>query len=81
MIKLTKRQAKRRFNQGFTILLKTSRVTEQMIDFSPYLFWFELKKSVCDEQGETFDSVVNAYSYYNCNKELGLRVNYYIYSQ
>lgn len=49
-----------------------------MLQYSPWLTWCTVQKSNWTES-TTFDKVINEFSYYNCNKELGLKVNYYAY--
>lgn len=78
MKKLTLRQAIALYNKGTKIYLKCSKVTEQMLQYSPWLSWYDVQKQEDLEDNE-FIKIVNAFKYYNCNKELGLRVNYYAY--
>ena len=33
---------------------------------------------VSNDQTTTFDTIVNTFTYYNCNKETGRRLHYYI---
>lgn len=80
MKKISKKQAVKEFNNGNTVLLCTSKVNPQIIQYSPWLNWYDFRKSTCEELNSTFEQCVNEFSYYNCNKELGLRVHYYIYS-
>lgn len=79
MKKLTRKQAIKLFNEGITICLCSSKITPQIIQYSQWYNWYDFKKSYCDEQGETFDTVVNSFRYYNCDKERGLCVHYYTY--
>lgn len=76
MKKLTFRQAKKLFDSGKRIYLKTSKVSIQVLQHSPWLSWYEVQK---DDNPETFDQIVNSFSYYNCSKDMGLKVNYYAY--
>ena len=85
MKKLTLRQSRAQYNKGITLYLKPSKLSSQTMEFSPWFNWCDVVK--CDRDpcsrfgcncGETFDSIVNEYHYYNCNVAHGLRVNYYI---
>ncbi len=79
MKKLTLSQARKLFEEDKIIYLKCSKVTLQMFQYSPWLSWCQVKKSDYVYEKITFDKIVNEFSYYNCNKELGLKVNYYAY--
>ena len=76
MKKLSKRQAKSLFNKGRIIYLKTSKLSVQVMEHSPWFHWFKIKK---DLDFPDFEKLVNEFAYYNCNEEVGLRVNYYAY--
>jgi hypothetical protein len=77
--KLTLAKARKVFEHGGIVYLKPSRITEQAMDKSPWFSWCECKKSDYIDESITFDKIVNKYYYNNCNKETGLRVNYYAY--
>lgn len=70
LIKVDKRTARKEFNKGNAIHLLPSRI-------APGNLWVE-PLSVNKQCGKSFDTLINEYSYYNCNRETGLRVNYYI---
>ena len=80
MEKVSKRKALQLFNKGVTIHLCSSKITPQIIQHSPWFSWYKIKKSIADEQGETFETCVNSFENYNCTNETGLRVNYYVYN-
>ena len=70
LVKVDKRTASKEYDNGTTIHLLPSRI-------APGNLWVE-PLSVNKQCGKSFDALINEYSYYNCNKETGLRVNYYI---
>jgi hypothetical protein len=77
--KITLKKARRIFERGGIVYLKPSKLSTQVMDKSPWFSWCECKKSEYTDENITFDKIVNEYSYYNCNAEVGLRVNYYAY--
>ena len=79
MKKLTLRQAISLYNSGKKIYLKSSKVTLQMLIYSPWLSWYDIQNNTGDLEKDEFINIVNSFRYHNCNKELGLRVNYYAY--
>lgn len=70
LVKIDKRTATKEYNNGNTIHLLPSKAAPGSIWISP--------TSVNNQCGKSFDALTNEYSYYNCTKETGLRVNYYI---
>ncbi len=79
MKKLTLKQARALFDKGKTLYLKPSKLSVQVMEKSPWFSWFQFKKSDYNDDTITLDKIVNEYSYHNCNKEVGLKVNYYAY--
>jgi len=79
MKKLTLKQAISLFNKGRIIYLKPSKITEQVLKYSPWFSWCKVQKSDYTEEDTTLEQIVNEFIYYNCNKETGLRANYYAY--
>lgn len=70
LIKVDKRTANKEYSKGNTIHLLPSKAVPGSIWITPV--------SINKQCGKPFDVLINEYSYYNCNKETGLRVNYYI---
>lgn len=70
IVKVDKRTASKEYSKGNTIYLLPSKAAPGSIWISP--------TSVNNQCGRSFDALINEYSYYNCNKETGLRVNYYL---
>lgn len=70
LIKVDKRTAVREYNSGNTIHLLPSKAAPGSVWISP--------TSVSNQCDKSFEALINEYSYYNCTKETGLRVNYYI---
>lgn len=70
-IKIDKREARKEYNNGNVVNLLPSKAVPGSIWITPV--------SISNACGKDFDTVVNEYAYYNCSKETGLRVTYYIY--
>lgn len=70
LIKIDKRTAKKEYDKGNIIHLLPSKAVPGSIWITP--------TSVNKQCGKSFDALINEYSYYNCSKETGLRINYYI---
>ena len=68
--RVSKREAEKRFNAGEEICLVPCKV-------DPRNEWGVLYCVEKDEEHEDFEKIVNAFSYYNCNSELGNYVAYY----
>lgn len=66
---VNKTKAERLFNEGTEIFLLPCNA-------NPNSVWISLCPVKKDD--ESFNSVVNGYKYYNCNRELGLYVVYFI---
>jgi hypothetical protein len=79
MKKLTLRKARILFKKGKTVYLKPSKLSVQVMELSPWFSWFPAKKSDYYQENPSFDKLINEFYYYNCNKEVGLRVHYYAY--
>ena len=78
MKKLSLKQAKKLFNEGKAIYLKPSKLSLQVMQYSPWFSWCKVLKSEYFD-GTKFETIINEFHYYQCNKETGLRVNYYAY--
>ena len=70
LIKVDKRTARKEYDNGNTIYLLPSKAAPGSVWITPV--------AVSNKSNRNFDTVINEYTYYNCNKETGLRVNYYI---
>lgn len=73
MKKVNKTQARKLFNKGVTLFLLPSKVGFNNCWISPY----RLNINECENEKD-FDKIVNAYSYYNCNTDLGKIISYYV---
>ena len=81
-IRVSRRQAKRQYMQGKTIVMTPCN----LIPFSPWAYEFYLRKvdrkeycSTDSEYSEDFDSYVNSFEYYNCNhNETGRYASFYV---
>lgn len=67
---ITKRQAREKYNKGKLIRLMASKL-------NPYSYWGE-PLPINNEQGKPFESVCNEFQYYNCTRETGKAVKFYI---
>ena len=76
MIKITKLEAKKLYDDGKEIYLNPSKMRVKSV-------WHEalkVSKSIAENDmynAPTFEQLVNNYKYYNCNKEMGLVVYFY----
>jgi hypothetical protein len=82
--KITKRKALSLFKKGSKIYLKPSKLSEQVMDYSPWFNWYDVSiKYLSDIESQDiekyFKSIINEYIYYNCNCEVGNIVNFYHY--
>lgn len=66
---VNKTKAERLFNCGVEVFLLPCNA-------NPNSVWISL--CPVKKEDESFNSVVNGYRYYNCNRELGLYVVYFI---
>ena len=69
MVRIYKEEARKRYENGEKIYLLPSKARIGSIWISPIM--------IIKGEG-TFDSKVNAFSYYNCSAETGRAVHYYI---
>ena len=68
---IQKRTARKLFESGETIYLQSS-------NFHPFGVWsqcHDIKKDI--NNNDSFDSIINAFEYYNCNNEMGLYASFY----
>lgn len=70
LIKIDKRTAIKEYDKGNTVYLLPSKAVPGSMWITP--------SSINKQCERTFDTLINEYSYYNCSKETGLRVNYYV---
>lgn len=71
--RVDKRVARKQFNTGMVVHLTTSRAYPGGMVGS-----CDIQLSPDPDSLDTFDNYVNSFKYYNCNSELGNRVNYFI---
>lgn len=69
LIKITKPTAQKMFTNGETVYLLPNKVRLGNQWILPF--------AISDSTGETFDKILNAYSYYNCNSETGNGIAFY----
>lgn len=76
MIKITKSEARSLYNNNKVIYLNPSKM-------NPNGVWHKAMKSSKESlttmisDAPEFEQLINNYHYYNCNKEMGLVVNFY----
>ena len=73
-IKVNRKTAERLINEGYTIKLIPCKVRLENLWIEPS--YVTLEK--LNEWDTNFEKFVNAYSYYNCNSELGNHLAYYL---
>lgn len=71
LVKTNVRTARKLFETGKPIYLLPNKV--RLIN--AWVFPYAIDKNRAN--GDSFDNIVNAFSYYNCNNELGNSVSYY----
>lgn len=74
--RVDKRVARKEFNAGRVVHLTTSRTYPG----SP-VGSYNIQLPPDPDRFDTFDDYVNSFKYYNCNSEVGNRVNYYVESK
>lgn len=70
MKKINKTQARKAFNNGVNVTMLPHKA-------SPYSPWFS-GASYDNKNDKSFDDIVAAITFYNCNSELGYYLAYYI---
>lgn len=70
MVKVSKADARRAFVQGRYVYLLPSKAVPGSVWISP--------TRIHRSSGMDFDKITQNYSRYNCSKETGARVSYYI---
>ena len=70
MNKIDKARARKEYNAGRNVYLLPSKAVPGSMWIQHYM--------VNNSCGKDFEAILNEFSYYNCTKETGLRVNYYI---
>lgn len=73
-IKLSKAKARQYFEHGRSVFLQSSKISP----YSELLRPCEININSDIDKDKTFDAIVNAYAYYNCDPERGRRVSFYI---
>lgn len=74
IVRISKQMAKSMYNQGRDIMLTPCNVRPRSL-MCPVDVWINNHKK---ERDVSFDSLCNAYAYYNCNKETGEYISFYI---
>jgi hypothetical protein len=77
MKKITKIQAERLYNNGKEIYLNPSKMNPNGVWHKAMKTSREISENAIYE-ASSFMNLVNNYRYYNCNKEMGLVVTFYI---
>lgn len=73
MVKISKRVAKELFNAGTEIAVLPSKLNPNSVWGKSYVSWM-----TSNGEENAFDKLCNAVRYYNCNKELGMGLAYYM---
>ena len=76
MTKITKKEAELLYSNGKEIYLNPSKMNPNGVWHKAMKVSREISENAIYE-ATTFISLVNNYRYYNCNKEMGLVVNFY----
>lgn len=71
---ISKSDAVKRFERGETIYVLASKLNPN----NPIWVHPAVMNLYDDSNQYTFDSFVNSYKYYNCNRECGMGVRFYI---
>lgn len=71
--RVDKRVACKQFNAGMVVHITTSKAYPGSMVGS-----YDIQLSPDPDRFNTFDNYVNSFIYYNCNREVGNGVNYYI---
>lgn len=75
--KIRKDRARKLFNEGRAIKIIPCRANPASI----WMGFIEIQKDLPfakEHEGNTFDKIVNAFEYYNCNPEMGRYAHFYI---
>ncbi len=67
---ITKRKAREMYNEGKVVRLMASNL-------NPHSYWSK-PLPVCNECGKPFEQLCNEFSYYNCTRETGKRIKFYV---
>lgn len=80
MEKISKRKALSLLKKGKEVFIQASKIHWSSIWQRPHSVELQDLKETweSDTIEEAFNKCLNSYHYYNCNKETGLRINYYI---
>jgi hypothetical protein len=73
MVKVSKSVAENKFNGGAEIAVIPSKVNPTSVWGKTYLSWMRT-----NGEPDAFEKLCNAVRYYNCNKELGMGLAYYL---
>ena len=79
LTKITKKEAMKRYEKGQTVIFCASKMRPDGFFFQGCpMQKHEIESNPWHGEGTTFEQLINNYSYYNCNKETGLGITYYI---
>lgn len=67
--RIQKKTAEKLFNSGETIYVQSS-------NFHPFGAWSQCVE-INNKNGDSFESAVNSFEYYNCNNETGYYATFY----
>ena len=67
---ITKQQAREMYNEGNIVRLMASKL-------NPHSYWGE-PLPVNKDCGKEFDKLCNEFMYYNCTKETGKKIKFYV---
>ena len=71
LVKTTVKTARKLFDNGDTVYLLPNKVRLG----NAWILPFAVSQATAD--GHSFDNIINSYSYYNCNSEVGNGISYY----
>ena len=74
IVQIAKQRARLLYEQGKTIYLQSCNMRFNTMWQSAC----PMSKESCQWEGHTFDSLVNEYTYYNCDRERGKYPNYFV---
>lgn len=72
--KVTKNTALKAFNAGLDIYMLPCKANPKSYWINPAKF----NKKMVFDAGRTIESVINEYTFYNCNNQLGNYITYYV---
>lgn len=79
LVKIPKKEAQKRYEKGQPVIFCASKMRPDGYFFTGIAMQkHEIESNPWHGEDTTFEQLINSYSYYNCNKETGLGITYYI---